>query len=85
MNTVSMLKVAGLALMIAGLSASGAAAFSKKVRQACGFDYQDFCSQYDPDSSAARRCFESNRKSLSKPCVRALVDAGEVPAKFLRK
>lgn len=77
-----------LALAVGGLMTAGsgdAFAFSKKVRNACGFDYQDFCSQYDPNSSAVRRCFESNRKSLSKGCIRALVDAGEVPAKYLRK
>lgn len=66
-------------------AAGDANALSKKIRNACGFDYQDFCSQYDPNSSAVRRCFESNRKSLSKGCIRALVDAGEVPAKYLKR
>ncbi len=79
------MNVAAMALAVVGMSATGALAFNKKVRKACGLDYQDFCSQYDPNSSAARRCFESNRRSLSKGCIRALVDAGEVPRKYLRR
>jgi len=79
------MSVAVMALAVIGVSATGALAFSKKVRKACGLDYQDFCAQYDPGSSAVRRCFESNRRSLSKGCVRALVDAGEVPRKYLRR
>jgi len=79
------MSVAAMALAVVGMSATGALAFNKKVRKACGLDYQDFCSQYDPNSSAARRCFESNRRSLSKGCIRALVDAGEVPRKYLRR
>ncbi len=67
------------------MTVSGAEAYSKKVKDACAGDYQNFCSQYAPDSSQLRRCFESNRKSLSRYCVNALVDAGEVPAKYLKK
>lgn len=81
--TIFAAAIAGLAI-VAG-AAGDANAFNKKVRNACGFDYQDFCSQYDPNSSAVRRCFESNRKSLSKGCIRALVDAGEVPSKYLKR
>lgn len=79
------LGIAALALAVVGISATGALALNKRVRKACGLDYQDFCSQYHPESSAVRRCFESNRRSLSKGCIRALVDAGEVPRKYLRR
>lgn len=84
-KTYMTLAVAGVALGFAGFGAGDAHAFNKRVRNACGLDYQDYCSQYDPNSSAARRCFESNRRSLSKGCIRALVDAGEVPAKYLKR
>lgn len=84
-NTFTTFAMAVAAAALASVAAGDAYAFSKRVKNACGFDYQDFCSQYDPNSSAVRRCFESNRKSLSKGCVRALVDAGEVPAKYIRK
>jgi hypothetical protein len=69
----------------AGLVATSASAYSAKVRKACAGDYQNFCSQYQPDSTELRRCFESNRKGLSHFCITALVDAGEVPAKYLKK
>lgn len=67
------------------IPAAPAMAYSAKVRNACAGDYQNFCSQYAPDSTELRRCFESNRKGLTRPCVTALVDAGEVPARFLKK
>lgn len=79
------LKCMAAAAALAVFSVSGAQAFSKKVNDACAGDYQDFCSQYVPESTQTRRCFESNAKALSKGCVRALVDAGMVPAKYLRK
>lgn len=67
------------------MTATSALAFNKAVEKACSGDYQNFCSQYVPDSPQVRRCFESNRKSLSQWCIRALVDAGEVPSKYLKK
>lgn len=78
-----------LALSLAALTTLGvhsqALAYSKKVRAACAGDHQNFCAQYVPESAQARRCFESNRKGLTKQCVSALIDAGEVPAKYLKK
>ncbi|HEY8194153.1 MAG TPA: hypothetical protein VIF13_03820 [Hyphomicrobium sp.] len=73
--------VAGFAL----LAGTPANAYSAKVRKACAGDYQNFCSQYAPESTELRRCFESNRKGLTHICVSALVDAGEVPARYLKR
>jgi hypothetical protein len=73
--------MAGAAIFIS----TAANAYSKKVKDACAGDYQNFCSLYAPDSTELRRCFESNRKGLSHICITALVDAGEVPAKYLKK
>jgi hypothetical protein len=73
--------VAGAAFLLT----APAMAYSAKVRQACAGDYQNFCSQYVPDSTELRRCFESNRKGLTRTCQTALVDAGEVPARYLKK
>lgn len=67
------------------VSSTEAFAVSKAVEKACAGDYQNYCSQYVPNSPQVRRCFESNRKGLSQWCIRALVDAGEVPAKYLKK
>lgn len=84
-KNASKLKVAAGVLAALAVSVTGAQALPKKVKDMCGLDYQDFCSQYHPDSAAARSCFESNRRSLTKDCVRALIDAGMVPARYLRK
>jgi len=65
--------------------AAPAMAYSAKVRNACAGDYQNFCAQYAPNSTELRRCFESNRKGLTRTCVSALVDAGEVPARYRKK
>ncbi len=75
-----------LAIMaIVAPATAHAASYSKEVRKSCAGDYQNFCSQYAPDTPQLRSCFESNRKGLSKFCINALIDAGEVPAKYLKK
>jgi hypothetical protein len=74
-----------LVVAAASLSASSAFAHSDRVKKDCAGDYQNFCAQYAPDTAQLRSCFESNRKGLSQICIRALVDAGEVPSKYLRK
>lgn len=76
-----------IALAVAAMAASlaPAAAFTEKVKKACNDDYYSLCSQYNPDSTELRRCFESNRKVLRRVCINALIDAGEVPAKYLKK
>lgn len=70
---------------VTSLTATAASAYSDKVKKACAGDYQNYCNQYLPDSAQLRRCFESNRKGLTQICISALVDAGEVPAKYLKK
>jgi hypothetical protein len=70
---------------VAVASATGASAYTKKVEDACAGDYQNYCSQYAPDTAALRRCFESNRKGLTRTCINALIDAGEVPRRYLKK
>src|SRR3569832_370687 len=75
-----------LRIMIAAgaiaLASSSAFAFSQKVKDACSADYGSLCAKYKQGSSELRRCFESNRRVLSTECVQALVDAGEVPARY---
>lgn len=75
----------GLALAAVVLPVTSATAYSRKVENACAGDYQNYCSQYAPKTAALRRCFESNRKSLTRRCINALIDAGQVPRKYLRR
>ena len=71
------------AVMLA--AAAPAAAYAESVRKACASDYASLCSRYKQNSTQLRRCFESNRRVLSGDCVAALVKAGEVPAKYLKR
>ncbi|MBS0232377.1 MAG: hypothetical protein JSR99_02710 [Proteobacteria bacterium] len=84
------MKLGRLALnvvILAGASAllsTAASAYSQKVKDACSADYGSLCSKYKQGSAELRRCFESNRRVLSTDCVEALVNAGEVPARYLK-
>jgi hypothetical protein len=75
-------------VIVAGSSAlltTAAAAYSQKIKDACSADYGSLCSKYKQGSAELRRCFESNRRVLTTECVQALVDAGEVPARYLKE
>ena len=72
----ALIAVAGLGLV--AVSASQAGAVSAQVRNACADDYLSHCSQFDPESAQTRRCMRAVGYKLSKGCVDALVDAGEV-------
>ena len=81
-------RVCAVAVAIAGslVGLSGVVcAYDSDVIANCTSDYFAYCSQYDPDSDKTRDCMEEHRNQLSKQCVRALVDAGEVPDKYLGK
>jgi hypothetical protein len=55
-----------------------AQSYSKAVQQYCLTDYKKYCGEYGLETSALRSCMDRNGKSLSKSCVRALVQSGEV-------
>ena len=67
----------GLALFcFAG--AAHADRYSKAVQKACGADYHKYCGDYGLESAALRVCMDKAGNSLSKGCVNALVQSGEV-------
>lgn len=68
-----------------GLSAGEASAHSQRVQNACRGDYNRFCPGYPVPSSALRQCMRSAGKALSKRCLDALVDEGEVPRSALKR
>ena len=41
-------------------------------------DYKKYCGEYGIETAALRNCMDKNGHSLTKTCVRALIDAGEV-------
>lgn len=71
------------ALMVAAFATS-ASAYSDRIQASCKEDYLSFCSEHPVGSTTMRRCMEANGKHLSRRCINALVDAGEIPRKFKR-
>ena len=74
------LTLAIFVFVVGSSSATTAAdsAYSKAVQQVCSADYHKYCGEYGLESAALRNCMDKAGHSLSKSCVNALVDAGEV-------
>ncbi|MDH4983915.1 hypothetical protein [Hyphomicrobium sp. D-2] len=77
--------VAGAAAVFGVAFATPADAYTAKVNSACERDYYRLCAAYSIGTPELRSCMTSKRKSLSPRCVRALVDAGMVPRRYLAK
>ena len=58
--------------------ASSAGAYSSAVKGACKSDYKRFCAAFGVDDPGLRRCMDKAGRSLSRSCVVALVNSGEV-------
>lgn len=53
-------------------------AYSGAVEGACRADYKRFCAAHAVDDPGLRRCMDKAGRSLSRSCVVALVNSGEV-------
>lgn len=85
MKSTTLAAIAIAATLAASAAAATAAfAYSDKVQAACQDDYLSFCAAHPVGSSSMRRCMEANGKALSRRCLNALVDAGEIPRKHRR-
>jgi hypothetical protein len=84
---VRLARVGPMAAAALALLTVQSAAYSKKVENACRGDYDTHCPSYKVGSAALRNCIElaGKRGNLSKRCFDALVDAGLVPRKYLKK
>ena len=83
-----MVVMAGIVLVSAMIIASSSAgAVSKRVKNACKNDYFRHCPAYHVGTPQLRTCMTKagKRKQLSRVCLRALIDAGQVPRKYLVK
>ena len=58
--------------------AAWAAPITKAVQAACKNDYKNYCGEYGLETAALRSCMDRNGHKLSKTCVNALVNSGEV-------
>lgn len=54
------------------------AEYSPAVKQACKNDYKRFCGQFAPQDPGLRPCMDKAGKRLTRTCVDALIDAGEI-------
>lgn len=61
--------------------------YSKRVENACKGDYDRHCPSYKARTPALHSCMQlaGKRGNLSPRCFNALVDAGMVPKKYLKK
>ena len=83
---VSQTRLAAFGVAFGALAAIGpATAYDEAVVTNCTADYFAFCKQHSPEGTEVRYCMEAHRNELTKQCVKALVDAGEVPRKYLTK
>jgi len=55
-----------------------AAPITEREREDCRADYQRYCRIYPLGSNALRACMSRSARRLSRSCVEALVDAGEM-------
>ena len=70
-----------LVACLAVLGFAGAAhadSYSKAVQNSCAADYHKYCGEYGLESAALRLCMDRAGQSLSKACVKALIQSGEV-------
>lgn len=81
-NTAFAILAIGGALAAA---ASGASAYSDRVKSACTDDYLRFCPQYEVGSAKLKSCMRAQGRGLSPRCQRALVDAGLVSKKEIAR
>lgn len=65
-------------LSIVQVGAANASAYSEAVRKYCRADYKKYCGEYGLETNALRNCMNRHGNQLSKSCVRALVQSGEV-------
>jgi hypothetical protein len=56
---------------------------TEAVSQQCRWDYHKYCSEYGLGSSLLTLCFHKNGRNLSKGCVAALIQAGDVSKAYV--
>ena len=67
-----------VAVAVLAIAEPASAAYSAAVKGACKRDYKRFCAAFDVSDPGLRRCMDRAGQSLSKTCVKALVNGGHV-------
>jgi hypothetical protein len=83
--TSSVLASVATALTIAAVASiaiigrpAPAEAYAASTQRACKGDYKRLCPRYEVGSSELRYCMESQARSISRQCIRAAVDNGDL-------
>jgi hypothetical protein len=64
--------------------AQSAPDITQAVSQDCRWDYHNFCSEYGIGSPLLNYCFRNNGAKLSRACVNALIQAGDVSKNYVQ-
>jgi hypothetical protein len=73
-----MKRLAVFALAVSFAGPALALSYSEAVQKYCRKDYKKYCGEYGLETEALRLCMDRNGHKLSKACVDALVQSGEV-------
>lgn len=71
----------GLVSLAALVAADQANAYSGRVKRACKTDFYRFCPSYKIGSSKLRTCMRAAGGNISRRCIDALANAGEISRK----
>jgi hypothetical protein len=85
LTTAAAVFSADVVVRTSGAEAAKGGPYSARVRRSCKSDYNRFCPGYSLYGTEIRRCMQAAGKAISKRCIRALVDAGEVPRSLLKQ
>ncbi|MEM7192464.1 MAG: hypothetical protein AAF405_06270 [Pseudomonadota bacterium] len=67
------------------ISSAHAVTYSEAVRKYCRADYKKYCGEYGLETKALRNCMRRHGDQLSKSCIEALVQSGEVSRRELER
>jgi hypothetical protein len=73
-----------LILCLIGWAQAATPDINQAVSQDCRWDYHNYCSEYGIGSPLLNYCFRKNCAKLSKACVNALIQAGDVSKSYVQ-
>ena len=82
--TIAKQLIAGAVVLgFAGVAQAESVTITPAVQLDCEWNYHNFCSQYAIGSELLDICFKQNGPKLSKPCVDALIAAGDTSQEYV--
>ncbi len=83
LNIAKQLIAGAVVLGFAGVAQAESVTITPAVQQDCEWDYHNFCGQFAIGSELLDMCFKQNGPKLSKPCVDALIAAGDTSQEYV--